>query len=262
MKLPQYIQSKDNPRIKQVRGLLEQASLRRKNQQTVLEGVHLLDAYQRCGLTPHYLCLTEASLLHPEVTALLGRWPELEVLVIATSLYQEMRTLGQGIDVMGVIDYISPALPAHFLQDVLILENIQDAGNVGTLLRTAAAAGIQQVICTTGTASIWSPRVLRAGMGAQFSLSIYEHVALDTLWPSLPTQIYATSSHANCSLYQLDLRQPHVWMMGNEGQGVSAVAMQHAQAISIPQPGGQESLNVAIAGAICLFEAVRQRTAL
>lgn len=260
MKLPQYIQSKDNPRIKQIRGLLEQANIRRKSQQTVLEGVHLLDAYQRRGLTPHYLCLTEAALKHPEVTSLLGEWPMLDVLVIAESLYQELRTLGQGIDVMGVIDQIAPDLPTQFDQDVLILENVQDAGNVGTLLRTAAAAGIQQVICTTGTASIWSPRVLRAGMGAQFSLSIYEHVALDQVWSSLPSARYATSSHATTSLYQLDLRQPHVWVMGNEGQGASPTAMQHAQPISIPQPGGQESLNVAIAGAICLFEAVRQRS--
>jgi TrmH family RNA methyltransferase len=219
VKLPQYIQSKDNPRIKQIRGLLEQANIRRKSQQTVLEGVHLLDAYQRRGLTPHYLCLTEAALKHPEVTSLLGEWPMLDVLVIAESLYQELRTLGQGIDVMGVIDQITPDLPTQFDQDVLILENVQDAGNVGTLLRTAAAAGIQQVICTTGTASIWSPRVLRAGMGAQFSLYIYEHVALDQVWSSLPTARYATSSHATTSLYQLDLRQPHVWVMGNEGQG-------------------------------------------
>lgn len=260
MKLPQYIQSKDNPRIKQVRGLLEQANLRRKTRQTVLEGVHLLDAYQRCGLTPQYLCLTETALKHPEVTALLGEWPLLDVLVIAESLYQDMRTLGQGVDVMGVIDYITPSIPARFERDVLILENVQDAGNVGTLLRTAAAAGIAHVICTTGTASIWSPRVLRAGMGAQFSLSIYEHVGLDDLWSALPTAIYATSSHATHSLYQLDLTAPHVWLLGNEGQGVSDLAMQHATPISIPQPGGQESLNVAIAGAVCMFEAVRQRS--
>jgi TrmH family RNA methyltransferase len=160
---------------------------------------------------------------------------------------------------MAVIN--SPVSPADINQqaDMLVLENLQDPGNVGTLLRTAAAAGIKQVICSKGTAAIWSPRVLRAGMGAQFSLSIFEHVALETFIPALTLPVYATSSHAQQLLYQKDLKSPCAWLMGNEGQGVSEHLMQHAQGIAIPQPGGQESLNVAVAGAVCLFEMVRQR---
>ena len=145
------------------------------------------------------------------------------------------------------------------LRDTLILENIQDPGNVGTLLRSAAAAGIKQVICTKGSAALWSPRVLRAGMGAHFSLNTYENVAIEDVLERFEIPVYVTSSHQAESLYQKDLTQACVWILGNEGQGVSDFALAHAQALSIPQPGGQESLNVAIAGSICFFEMVRQR---
>ena len=167
--------------------------------------------------------------------------------------------MGEGIVILAVIDQQPAPLPDQLSDDVLILENVQDAGNVGSLLRSAAAAGIRRVICTMGTASVWSPRVLRAGMGAQFSIQISEHVELTDVLARLHMPIYATSSHAQHSLYALDLRQPVAWLMGNEGQGATEQALQHAETVSIPQPGGQESLNVAVAGAVCLFEMVRQR---
>lgn len=256
------IQAKDNPKIKHLRGLCEQANYRKKQQQSVLEGIHLIDAYLN---TPHQpisaFYLTQAAAAHPEVQNILAQEPAIPAYLISDALYQDVRTLGPGIDIMAVIQTPVAQSALALDQDLLILENLQDPGNVGTLLRTAAAAGIRQVVCSTGTASIWSPRVLRAGMGAQFSLNIFEHVALDEILARMTLPIYATSSHASQSLYQLDLASPCAWLMGNEGQGVSETAMQQAQAIVIPQPGGQESLNVAVAGAICLFEMVRQRLA-
>lgn len=256
---PLSIVSRDNPRLRQVRGLLEQASARKKSGQTVLEGIHLLDAYQKAGFTPDTLWLTETALAHPEVIALRNRWPAVLTLQLPDALYQDMRTLGPGIDIMGVIAQPQHPLPAHFERDLLILESVQDAGNVGTLLRTAAAAGIVDVVCITGTASAWSPRVLRAGMGAQFGLNIYEQLTLADVLPRLNIPLYATSSHVSTSLYQQDLSGAVAWLMGNEGQGASDLALAHATGVTIPQPGGQESLNVAIAGAVCLFEMVRQR---
>lgn len=256
---PQLIQSKENPRLRHVRGLTQQSSQRRKSGQTVLEGVHLLDAYQKAGQQPDSIWLTQTALVHPEVIQLLSHWPDIACFVLPDALYHDLRSLGDGVDVLAVIEQQLAALPEQFSTDLLILENVQDAGNVGTLLRTAAAVGVKQVICTTGTASVWSPRVLRAGMGAHFSMQISEHVDLSDLWDRLTIPLYATSSHAQQSLYQIDLRQPVAWLMGNEGQGATDLALQRAQTISIPQPGGQESLNVAIAGAVCLFEMVRQR---
>ncbi|RYY80743.1 MAG: RNA methyltransferase [Moraxellaceae bacterium] len=255
------IQAKDNNKVKHLRGLCEQASYRKKQQQTVLEGVHLIEAYLKTGQAIEAIYLTRQTLDNPEVQQLLNSLSRSPIYVLTDSLYQDVRTLGPGVDIMAVIN--TPRSPADIDRhtDMLVLENLQDPGNVGTLLRTAAAAGIKQVICSQGTAAIWSPRVLRAGMGAQFSLAIFEHVALDNLIPTLSLPVYATSSHAAQSLYQLELKNPCVWLMGNEGQGVSEGLLQHAQGIAIPQPGGQESLNVAVAGAICVFEMVRQRLA-
>lgn len=253
------IQAKDNNKVKHLRGLCEQSSYRKKQQQTVLEGVHLIEAYVKTAQSVAAVYLTRQAVENPEVQQLLEQLSSAPVYVLAENLYQEVRTLGPGIDIMAVIH--TPPSPAEINQqhDMLILENLQDPGNVGTLLRTAAAAGIKQIICSKGTAAVWSPRVLRAGMGAQFSLTIFEQVDLEGFIPAVALPVYATSSHAQQTLYQLALKKPCAWLMGNEGQGVSTALLQHAQAVAIPQPGGQESLNVAVAGAICLFEMVRQR---
>jgi TrmH family RNA methyltransferase len=258
-KTPLAITSRDNPRLKHLRGLLEQANARRKSGQTVLEGIHLLDAYQRAGLTPESIFFSESMLTHPEVNDLLDGWKQVPRFVLPDALYKEMRTLGQGMDIMAQILSVNAALPERLTTDLLILEDVQDAGNVGTLLRTAAAAGIKRVVCTTGTASVWSPRVLRAGMGAQFGLEVIEHADMSDVLQRLDVPLHATSSHASQSLYALNLTTPSAWLMGNEGQGASDLALANAIAVTIPQPGGQESLNVAIAGAICMFEMVRQR---
>ena len=141
----------------------------------------------------------------------------------------------------------------------LVLDRLQDPGNVGSLLRTAAALGFGQVLSLRGTVALWSPKVLRAGMGAHTGLSLCEGLeptALDGL--ALP--LVATSSHSAAPLHTADLPWPLAWVLGHEGQGVSpAVAQRCGLTVSIPQPGGQESLNVAAAGAICLYESVRRR---
>ena len=252
------LNSKDNPKIKHLRGLCEQASHRRKSGQTVLEGTHLIDAWLNTAQEVVTFFATAQALNHPETQQLLARSSRY-IYVIPETVYKEIRTLGPGIDLMAIIDLPEQQPDIDYQADMLILENLQDPGNVGTLLRTAAAAGIKQVVCSAGTAAIWSPRVLRAGMGAQFSLRVYEKTGLADLLQHLQTPLYVTSSHAEQSLYQLNLRQPCAWLLGNEGQGASELALSKAQAIGIPQPGGQESLNVAIAGAVCMYEMVRQR---
>ena len=181
------------------------------------------------------------------------------VFVIGESLYKDLSTLGTSLACLAIVDVPSSSQALDFKADTLILENVQDPGNVGTLLRSAAAAGIEQIICTKGSASLWSPRVLRAGMGAHFSLHTFENIDLEDVLAQFQIPVYVTSSHRAESLYSKNLRKACVWILGNEGQGVSDYALQHAEAVSIPQPGGQESLNVAIAGSICFFEMVRQR---
>ncbi len=134
----------------------------------------------------------------------------------------------------------------------LVLDRVQDAGNVGSMLRSASAFGYTQVIALVGTAALWSPKVLRAGMGAQFGLQLHEGMATSDVL-SLGMPLVATSSHGGAPLHTLQLPRPHAWLMGNEGAGVSVELMQQAQLKAmIAQPGGEESLNAAAAAAICL----------
>lgn len=253
-----YLESKDNPKIKHIRALTEQANYRKKQQQTILEGTHLCLSWLESNHQIKSLFTTESALDHFDLKKIQTLYTG-HIFILSEVLYRDLSTLGTSLPCLAIID-----LPRHqhtidFSADTLILDGVQDPGNVGTLLRSAAAANIKQVLCTPTVSSIWSPRVLRAGMGAHFSLLCFEHVDLSRVLPQFEIPVYVTSSHLPTSLYSKDLTEPCVWILGNEGQGASQYALEHAQAIAIPQPGGQESLNVAIAGSICLFEMVRQR---
>ena len=140
-----------------------------------------------------------------------------------------------------------------------MLDRVQDPGNVGAILRSAAAFGFTQVLALEGSAALWSPKVLRAGMGAHFGLRLVEGAdagALDEL--ELPA--IATSSHAARALHEAALPWPCAWVLGHEGQGVSAELERRCSlTLRIAQPGGEESLNVAAAAAVCLYESARQR---
>ncbi len=253
-----FLESKDNPKIKHLRGLIEQNTYRKKQGQTVLEGTHLCLAWLHESKKINSIFTTEHALEHEDFTKILAKYTG-AVFVISESLYKDLSTLGTTLACLAIVDIPTSSQALQFDQDTLILENVQDPGNVGTLLRSAAAAGIEQIVCTKGSASLWSPRVLRAGMGAHFSLYTYENAVLEDLLPRFEIPVYVTSSHRSNSLYSKDLSKACVWILGNEGQGVSDYALQNAEAVVIPQPGGQESLNVAIAGSVCFFEMVRQR---
>ncbi|MCQ8896021.1 RNA methyltransferase [Limnobacter humi] len=156
----------------------------------------------------------------------------------------------------------SASKPLDLRRDVVVLDGVQDPGNVGTLLRNCAAAGISQVVCTEGTAWVWNDKVLRAGMGAQFELSIHDEGALLAAMDSasqIPVRVTSLQQSAT-DLFATDLRSPGIWVFGSEGQGVSAAWMNRAtQPLHIPQAQAVESLNVASSSAICLFEQMRQR---
>ncbi|MDP3226338.1 MAG: RNA methyltransferase, partial [Rubrivivax sp.] len=140
----------------------------------------------------------------------------------------------------------------------VVLDRLQDAGNVGSVLRSAAAFGVQQVLALKGTAALWSPKVLRAGMGAHFGLRLVEGLDEAAL-QNLSVPLVATSSHGGDLLPHAKLPQPCAWVLGHEGQGVSPSLLAHcALQVRIPQPGGEESLNVAAAAAVCLYESARR----
>ena len=255
----ELITSDKNTTVKLVKALLAQARQRKKHGQTVIEGIHLIDAALRSDYPFVQILLAESARNHAEVQQVLTRLPTYTpILTLSDILYESIRSLGKGIDIMAIMNIPVPNLPI-IEQDCLILNDVQDSGNVGTLLRTAAAVGINQVLCTTATAQSWSPKTLRAGMGAQFALDIYEGLSIHEVLEKVKVPLLATSSHTDTLIYNHNLSSPVAWIMGHEGQGVCDELMQCATPIALPQPNGQESLNVAIAGSLCLYETLRQR---
>jgi len=243
------VSSRDNALVKDLRRLSQDNTAYRKQGRVWLEGDHLCRAALARGLKPLMAVFSES--FWPLANAQYGN-VAIKNIVIADALLSEISALESPAPMGFVIEL--PALPP-LLGDVasVILDRVQDAGNVGSILRSAAAFGFSQVIALKGTAALWSPKVLRAGMGAHFALQLVEGVEPEAL-AGLTVPIVVTSSHHGSFLHQQSIPMPCAWAMGHEGQGVSDDLMARASLkVRIDQPGGEESLNVAAAAAICLY---------
>jgi len=255
-----FIQSRDNPFYKELVKLAGSARQRSKAGQTLLDGSHLLAACLDSGQLPRHLLLNAAALHDDEIGVLLERIHGVPVTQLDDRLFAELSELKTPTGILALLDLPQPSLDAAHGSFALLLEDIQDPGNLGSMLRSAAAAGCDAVFLSGGCADAWSPKVLRAAMGGHFVLDIHERQDLQRVAQEFPGELLATSLQATRSLYDCDLRGKLAFMIGNEGAGLSPALLQHATArISIPMPGRVESLNAAAATAICLFEAVRQR---
>jgi TrmH family RNA methyltransferase len=176
------------------------------------------------------------------------------------ALFAQLSELKTPNGLLALIDIPQVNENTAHSQFALMLEDIQDPGNLGSILRSAAAAGCDCVFLSQGCADAWSPKVLRAAMGGHFVLQIHKDVELDSIAREFTGKILATSLHANKTLFQCNLRGKLAFVIGNEGSGLSQAMLDVAQeSFIIPMPGKVESLNAAAATAICLFEAVRQR---
>lgn len=256
------ISSRENPRYKELKLLATSAPARRKAGLSLLDGVHLCEAYLDSHGAPQTAVCSEGGARHPEVGALLARCEALGVQVVALpdALYGVLSPVENGIGLLFVIATPQGVLPGVLTESAVLLDGLQDPGNLGSILRSAAAAGIRYAICGQGSVAAWSPKVLRAGMGAHFLMTIVEHADLAVLAASSAVPLIATSSHADGLLYDADLSGPVAWLFGNEGQGVAPELLARAHLrVAIPHPGAVESLNVAACAAICLFEQVRQQ---
>lgn len=262
MSTPIMISSRDNPGFRHLRSLVEDARYRRAQGRTVIDGAHLLCAALDAALPLIRVVWAESADSH-EIEDLRHRCAALGVPAsqFAAPLFRALSPVDTPTGVLAEI-----AIPASVLAlpddaDVLVLDGVQDAGNLGSLLRSAAAAGIRHAWLGEGCAQAWSPKVLRAGMGAHFLLHIEERVALDARVAEFDGLRIATLLSAGSrSLYQCDLRARSLWLFGAEGRGLSAELAALANLpVTIPMPGGAESLNVAAAAAVCLFEQLRQR---
>lgn len=257
---PRFVSAAANPLLKDLRRLAQEPGAYRKLGRVWLEGDHLARALLARGGRAELAVITQAAWEgHGALRELAARADE--VVVIDTGLMPGISSLESPPPMGFVIDAPSAGAQVQAGVATVVLDRLQDAGNVGTILRSAAALGVKQVVAIKGTAALWSPKVLRAGMGAHFALHLVEGVAPEQL-EALHVPLVATSSYAEDELHRLALPQPCAWVFGHEGQGVAPELMQCCQlTVRIPQPGGEESLNVAAAAAICLYESARQQLA-
>jgi len=255
--------SRDNSLYKELKQLATSAQVRRKAGRSLLDGVHLAEVFMQQGGCADYCVVAESAVYHAEVAPLLAQCEAAgsQCITLPDALYQALSQVENGVGVLLVIATPQPMAPQQLMASAVLLDGLQDPGNLGSILRSAAAAGITQVFCSPGTAAAWSPKVLRAGMGAHFLLQIIENVDLLALCNGSAIPVLATSSHAQHTVYQTDLKQAVAWLFGHEGQGVGAALLAAASTkVVIPHLGKMESLNVAAAAAVCFFEQVRQRS--
>jgi len=258
---PRRVSSRDNALYRELAELAHSARERRRLGRSVLEGVHLCEAWLQRHGEPLMAWVTPQALARTEVAALLDRYG-VRPTVLTDELFAAVSTVQHGIGLVFVVETPHPAIPSTLDGDAVYLDRIQDPGNVGTLLRSCAAAGVGRVLTAPGTAWCWSPKVRRAGMGAHFHLSIHEAVPWPEVRERLRVPALGTRARQAEPLYRTDLRAPSLWLLGNEGEGLSdAISADVSRWLAIPQADGVESLNVATAAAVCLFEQRRQRLA-
>jgi len=250
------ITSRSNPLLARVRKLASDPGGYRKSSTLLLEGEHLCAAWrQRNGPAPQAL-LSETAWATPALRELAQG--ATDVAVIADDAMAGIGTLESPAAIAFLVDVPLQA-SVRPREPTLVLDRVQDPGNVGSMLRSAAAFGFVQVVALIGTAALWSPKVVRAGMGAHFGLHLVEG-AQDAALSALDVPLFGTSPHASERIDAFALPWPCAWVLGHEGQGVSAsVASRCSAMLSIPQPGGEESLNVAAAAAVCFYESARRR---
>ena len=244
------VQSRDNDVVKLLRRLSEHNTAYRKQGRFWVEGDHLCRAALGRGLVPALAIYAQSFW-----SVARAPWPDAaaRVIVVPDALFGEISHLESAAAMGFLIDLPADAAPKAGVASV-ILDRVQDAGNVGSILRSAGAFGFRQVLSLKGSAALWSPKVLRAGMGAHFGLHLVEGMEMATL-QALGVPLIATSSHQGELVQAQKLPWPCAWAFGHEGQGLNAgLAGQAALWCRIGQPGGEESLNVAAAAAICLHQ--------
>ena len=257
--MKKFIHSADNPQFKQLKKLATSSRERRKLGRCILDGTHLIQAYSEHNQSNETIIIIvrQDKETHSEINACINLFQNAECILLSNELFDVLSPVETPTGILAVIDRPIPQKDTG-KQASIALDNIQDPGNLGTILRTAAAAGISNAYLSKGCVDAWSPKVLRAAMGAHFVINIHEHYVLTQLQQQFQ-QIIATQLDAKTSIFNLDFKDNCVFLFGNEGAGLSpelsACATHH---VNIPMSDNIESLNVAAAVAVCLFERYRK----
>jgi TrmH family RNA methyltransferase len=250
----QVISSRGNQHFKHLKKLNESPRYRHEVQQTILDGMHLIESYAECFGSPDSIALIEGGNID-KIKSYLNE--DTQVLEFPAGLFSEIAPV---ISPTGILASINiPHLEAPKKQNcILLLEDIQDPGNLGSILRSAGASGVDLVYLSDHCADLWSPKVLRGGQGAHFHLPCIEKVNFSDISKTFTGKIFATTLSGK-SIFQEDLKGPVAFIFGNEGNGIHSETMRlTSHSIHIPMEKGIESLNVSAAVSICLYEKYRQ----
>ena len=247
-----------NEKVKHARALAHQRKARGRHRQFVVEGVHLLQEAERAGIQPALIFCTEAFYGSPAGARIVERWASLVELVsdkVMASLSDTVTPQG----VLSVVPFLN--LEASKRDLILLIDNLRDPGNVGALLRSALAAGVDEALISPNSVDLYAPKVVRSAMGAHFRLPARD----DLDWSSIAACVAAlpvllADAAGEIEYDRWDWRKPSVLIVGGEAEGASPAGRALAtHRIRIPMRGGTESLNAAVAGSVILFEAARQR---
>ena len=256
------IQSAANAEFKRWRRLAANTRFMKTQGRTLAEGLHLAQAILDAG-HPVAAALVRAGAAGAGLEACLGRIDTARVHELAPALFDALAPVEHGSGLMLEVPFERATAPRRLSGDVLYLEGVQDPGNIGALLRVAAAAGVPAVLAAPATAALWSPKALRAAQGAHFALRLVEDVTLEGLDDWFTGPWIGTAARDAVCLWDAQLPVGQAgWMLGSEGAGLSPAALGRCSLrVTIPLAAGVESLNVASAAAVCLFELRRrQRT--
>jgi TrmH family RNA methyltransferase len=252
------ISSRDNPRVHRWRDLVRDAAERRKEKSAVIEGAHLVTACLDSRTPIKALMLSKSGAQRPELVSLAKRSGK-EPIELADSVFRAIADTEAPSGIAAEIGLPGTKINLKSADSCVFLEGVQDAGNVGAILRSAAAFAVRHAVLGKGCADAWSPKVLRAGMGAHFAMTIQENADLDTAIGDFGVKVACTVPRGGIPLADADLSGRVGWLFGAEGQGVSeALAARAVLKVTIPMPGDAESLNVAAAAAICFYEFSRR----
>jgi TrmH family RNA methyltransferase len=251
------ISSRDNPLYKSLLALTSSTRALRKRRRALLDGPHLVQAYRHQMGLPEMLVVSETGMRNSEVQTLVESHRDVEVIQLRDSLFQPLSGVASPVGILSVIP-IPEERPSFDGGSCVLLDAIQDAGNLGSILRTTSAAGINDVFLGAGCAAAWSSRVLRAAQGAHFRLHLREQADLIAMLQGYSGRSLATVVSGGMPIYDIDCSGDIAWLFGSEGQGLSQALIDLAtHAITIPLANNTESLNVAAAAAICLFRVTK-----
>ena len=262
------ITSRDHPLIRQLIKLGASSSYRKKTGLTLLDGIHLSQVYCSVIGIPKNLIVSHSyfeNTKNQPYLDILSSSALAKILIIRDTLFRIISPVKTPTGILAVISIPALKKGINHGKEVfsILLEAIQDPGNLGSILRSAAAANVGDVYLSKQCADPWSPKTLRSAMGAHFFLRIHENCDLREIAQQFNGTVIATSLQAPQSLFDISLTGPIAFIFGNEGIGLSKEMIWAADKnISIPMPGKTESLNAAAAAAICFFEKIRQDTAL